>query len=156
MSNRLTLQTYRKTWAFPSGIYTKERRCFNLSPSVQLRKVHRRDLPWIHYSDVLLIPPWYGEFLSVRLVPFSFQLVSNWKAWFCLCQELCCEDAPFHSHSGLKKLISNTRGILPFCVCHVGFLLSFFWLKQFNSCSDFTRQWISPLSCTEMNFHFKF
>lgn len=38
---------------------------------------------------------------------------------------------------------------------HGGLLLSFLWLKQFNSCSDFTREGISPFPCDGKSFLLK-
>lgn len=129
------------------------------------RKTHRTNLQWNYYLDVLPIPPRNikinaqgGNYLSAHsLLPNPSPNENlNWKVCIWLCQEFCSRTAPFHSCSGLKRLIPVTRGIFAFFVkkkkntffSFFSFLCFFLCLKQFKLWLH-KRERISHFPCDE-------
>lgn len=107
-------------------------------------KMHRTDLPWVYYLDVLFIknkwPIWQVSVCT--FVSFLFLLVLKQKSSL-------LQGPSIHSCSGLQKFISDIRGIFlfQFYFIHMGFLLSFLWLNQFNTFSDIMRGGVSLFPC---------
>lgn len=107
------------------------------------RKMHRTDLPWIYYLDVLLIkdkwPIWQVSVCT--FVPFLFQLMLKQKSSF------AAGSLHFIYVLACRSLYLTSEGYSFFFFIHMGIFLSFLWLNQFNSFSDIMRGGISLLPC---------